>query len=74
MGLLEINSENEFYSMIRSPKLTVVDFYSNNCQPCKVMAPFFAHLSSKFSSVQFMKVNIDRLQQLAQSKRITCTV
>lgn len=59
----EVSSESQFNSAIASGKLTVVDFYADWCGPCKAIAPEFERLSNSLgTSVQCLKVNVDKLQ------------
>ena len=56
---------SEFDSIIKKPSLTVVDFYADWCGPCKQIAPKFEQLSTKFPSVNFVKVNVDEAKEIA---------
>lgn len=44
---------------------TMVDFYTDWCGPCKMIAPKFAELSDKFPDVKFLKVNVDEEDEIA---------
>ena len=45
---------------------TVIDFYAQWCQPCKISAPIVEELSEKYSDVTFYKVDVDQESNLAQ--------
>uniref|UniRef100_I1J8Q2 Thioredoxin domain-containing protein n=1 Tax=Glycine max TaxID=3847 RepID=I1J8Q2_SOYBN len=45
-----------------SKKLIVVDFTASWCGPCRFIAPFLAELAKKFTSVIFLKVDVDELK------------
>ncbi|KAK9104877.1 hypothetical protein Scep_021721 [Stephania cephalantha] len=55
-----------FYSLKDSSKLLVIDFTASWCGPCKMMAPVFAQLSTEFTDVQFVKIDVDELKDVAQ--------
>lgn len=62
---MEIKSENEFNEFINND-CAIVDFYADWCGPCKMMIPVLEELSSSRSEIVVGKVNVDKLQALAQ--------
>ena len=58
-------SENEFNEFVNSD-YALVDFYATWCGPCKMMGPVLDELSSSRSEVKIAKVDVDKLQPLAQ--------
>ncbi len=58
----EISSKSE----IPSTGLVVIDFFAPWCGPCKRIAPVFEELETHFSSVTFLKVNVDEAEELSQ--------
>ena len=50
----------------------IIDFYTDWCQPCKLMAPVFEELSNEYmGKVIFYKANIDDNVMLAKEFQIT---
>ncbi|KAF4376644.1 hypothetical protein F8388_025515 [Cannabis sativa] len=44
----------------------VIDFTATWCGPCKMMAPIFSALSTKFTAADFVKIDVDELSEVAQ--------
>ncbi|XP_047940779.1 thioredoxin H2-like [Salvia hispanica] len=47
-------------------KLMVVDFTATWCGPCKFMAPAFDAMSAKYTDVDFVKIDVDELADVAR--------
>lgn len=43
------------------------------CGPCKVMAPVFAELSTKYKAATFLKVNVDECHNSARRYEVSST-
>lgn len=52
--MIEITDKSEPIEILNK---TVVDFYSNNCGPCRKMIPVLEDLEKEFTNVKFYKVN-----------------
>lgn len=63
--MIEANSTSQFEGIISKTQLTVVDFHAEWCGPCKAIAPRFAALSLQYPKVQFVRVNVDDLKDVA---------
>mmetsp|Transcript_49290 Transcript_49290/g.107279 ORF Transcript_49290/g.107279 Transcript_49290/m.107279 type:complete len:630 (+) Transcript_49290:87-1976(+) len=53
------------------PRPVIVDFYSQSCGPCHMIAPVFRKISKEFAGrAYFRKVDVNRNQQTAQQQGI----
>lgn len=59
MPVIEIVNEEHLDKLLEEHDYMLVDFYINNCNPCKQFAPTYLELSDlkKYSSICFVKVN-----------------
>ncbi|KAF2316229.1 hypothetical protein P3X46_026098 [Hevea brasiliensis] len=55
-----------FNSMKELSQLMVVDFAASWCGPCKLIEPQVKALAAKFTDVQFAKIDVDELPDVAQ--------
>ncbi|TYH01054.1 hypothetical protein ES288_A09G026800v1 [Gossypium darwinii] len=55
-----------FNSVKESPKLMVIDFSASWCGPCKFMEPVLNEMAAKFTDVDFVKLDVDGLPDVAQ--------
>ena len=60
----QCNSAEDFKTRVASGT-TIVDFTAQWCGPCQAIAPHFMELSEKFTTIQFIKVDVDELDDLA---------
>ncbi|XP_065014511.1 thioredoxin H4-1-like isoform X1 [Musa acuminata AAA Group] len=54
-------------------KMVIVNFSSAWCDPCRVIAPFFAELSAKYPSFIFLAIDVDQLSDFSASWDIQAT-
>lgn len=67
----ELTQESFDYEIVNSDLPIIVDFYAPWCQPCKMMAPIFERVSSKYPlKVRFAKVNTEVEQTLGSTYNI----
>lgn len=68
-----IKCKEEFYQLIQGPQLTIVDFYTDWCGPCKVFAPKFVDMARKNETVRFAKVDCTegKLDSLGDDQKVT---
>ncbi|KIM31579.1 hypothetical protein M408DRAFT_14813 [Serendipita vermifera MAFF 305830] len=72
MTISHITSLAELNKLIgKQGKLTVIDFHATWCGPCKMIAPTFEKLSKDYTSVNFVKVDVDQAQEVAQKYSVT---
>ncbi|KAI2634793.1 thioredoxin-domain-containing protein [Hypomontagnella submonticulosa] len=67
---VNISSSSEWQRTLSSTTVVVTDFYADWCGPCKMIAPIFESLSTKYSKpgkIAFCKVNVDNQQSIAQA-------
>lgn len=55
-----------FNSAQESSKLMVIDFSATWCGPCRLMEPSFNAMASKYTDVEFVKIDVDELSDVAQ--------
>ncbi|KAI0399490.1 thioredoxin-like protein [Xylaria palmicola] len=73
-GTVNISSSGEWQRILASSTIVVTDFYADWCGPCKMIAPTFESLSTKFSKpgkITFCKVNVDNHQSIAQAHGVS---
>jgi len=67
-SVMEINDSNFDQEVMKSDKLTLVDFWAPWCGPCKMIAPVIDELSKDYDGkVKFTKVNVDDSPSTASS-------
>lgn len=67
----ESTSLKEFKELINTEKLTITDFFATWCGPCKAISPVLEKYSQEFKDVQFLKVDVDESNDIAQEYGIT---
>ncbi|XP_057443612.1 thioredoxin H2-like [Lotus japonicus] len=51
-------------------KLMVIDFTANWCGPCKYMDPIIKEFAAKYTNVEFIKIDVDVLMDVAQAFQV----
>lgn len=65
-----INKDNFENEVLKSDKLTIVDFFATWCGPCQMLAPVLEKISNENTDVNIFKVDIDQSQELAINNRV----
>ena len=70
--VLHINAD-EFESVVlKSEKPVILDFYSDECPPCEVLAPIFVKMNEKYGDhIQFVKMHRQANREFAKSINVT---
>jgi len=67
----EVKSKVAFDEAVKaSSKLVVVDFFATWCGPCKVISPKVDQMSKEHEDVDFYKVDVDELNDVAAEQGI----
>ncbi|OAA54612.1 Thioredoxin-like fold protein [Niveomyces insectorum RCEF 264] len=58
-AIAELTSLEDYRAELSKPGRMVIDFYSTQCPPCKVIAPFYEKIAAKPANqdVRFFKIN-----------------
>ena len=67
----EGNNKEEFDKHIEDNTAVVADFWAPWCGPCKMVMPVLEKLSESYSTVKFVKVNVDDNKQLSSEYNIS---
>ena len=63
---LRANGENFDKEVLGSELPVLVDFYSDSCIPCKMLAPVLSQIESEHSEIKVVKVNVNFDIELAE--------
>lgn len=66
MEIIEIKSAEQFEKEVTNERGVVfIDFYATWCMPCKTMTPIIEEISKEYKEVKFVKIDIDKNEELA---------
>lgn len=64
--IIEIESMEQFEQKVSNENGTIfIDFYATWCMPCKTMTPIIEELAKENKEVKFLKVDVDKNNELA---------
>jgi len=70
--ILHINSEDFEAVVLKSEIPVIVDFYSDECPPCEVLAPIFEKMAEKYGEhIKFVKIFRQKNKEFAKSINVT---
>ena len=71
MDIKKVTNENFETEVLKSDRLTLVDFWATWCGPCTMLAPVLEELNSDFEDkIKICKVNIDENGEKAMEYKI----
>ena len=72
-NLVHVNSEADFNKFVLTSKLPcLVDFYSNSCGPCRMLAPTLEKLAVQYGDrAVICKVSVDKAPALTRTYKIS---
>ena len=62
----DVQNLDERNMAIKNYPVVVIDNYTSWCGPCKRIAPKFNELNDKYNNVMFVKVDVDKNQDIAK--------
>lgn len=65
MTALHVDTDQFQTEVLDHKGIVVVDFYAEWCGPCKIMGPAIDELSESHKSAKFVKIDVDKNQDLA---------
>lgn len=69
--LIEVDETNFEAEVLRSTVPVVVDFYSPQCPPCRMLKPFLEALAHDLGSAKFVTVNVEVNERLVTDYRVS---
>jgi len=68
LNIVHIDSKADFKTHVLDKRgICLVDLFSNQCPPCRILAPIILSLAERYTSrVTVCKVNVDRVPAVAQ--------
>ena len=69
-NIIEIISKDQFDEVIKSEKLTIVDFWAEWCGPCRLLKPLLHKIAGENVEIQLLTVDVDQNQELSAEYEI----
>lgn len=65
-GIVYINSGHFEKEVLQSERPVIIDFYSDDCPPCEVLAPIYEKMAEKYGEyIKFVKIHRQNNRELA---------
>ncbi|KAF8701244.1 hypothetical protein AX14_000513 [Amanita brunnescens Koide BX004] len=73
MSITNVTSTRQLDDILSKSKdkLTVIDFHATWCGPCHMIAPVYESLSKQYTSVNFLKCDVDAARDVASRYSIS---
>lgn len=70
MSVIDVTTDNFEQEVLKSDKITLVDFWAAWCGPCKMLSPIVDEVASSHPEIKVCKVNVDEEPALAQQYNV----
>ena len=70
--VIKLEEETDFSKHAEGKGLTIVDFFTTWCPPCKSLAPKLADMSEEFPNVTFVAVDAEKFRSIAAKFNVKC--
>lgn len=69
--MLELNKDNFEEEVLKAEGVTLVDYWSPTCEPCKALMPHIEELEKEYSEkVKFTSLDITKARRLAIGQKV----
>jgi thioredoxin 1 len=66
----EVSDIKKYDQFLQNNKIVFIDFYAEWCGPCKRIAPYIEDLTDIFDHINFIKIDVDKMEELSNSFKI----